>query len=244
MASRKVLGIGRTHLVMLAGVPMATYTVYAAEGSSPKSRKIKANELPLYGNPEVDNQYEFVPEQISPFRASISSIRQSVWKYLDSIKETTDYVEHVYQTGKAHTLGFIDYVQSDPGILPRAGVITVAGLGGIVAGYRGGILRKVTYSSVAMLSAASLCYPDKAVEITTSAYDTVVREARGLWKGEDSKIVETVKSEIPAEIKQPDRQILKKIEEIETHVLQKPSKIVEDFGQSKPEDKDMYTTRS
>ena len=30
----------------------------------------------------------------------------------------------------------LDFIQNDPGLLPRAGVITVAGLGGIVAGYR------------------------------------------------------------------------------------------------------------
>jgi hypothetical protein len=31
----------------------------------------------------------------------------------------------------------LDYLQNDPHALPRAVVITVAGLGGIVAGYRG-----------------------------------------------------------------------------------------------------------
>lgn len=32
--------------------------------------------------------------------------------------------------------GLIDYIQNDPNVLPRLGVITVAGLGGVVAGYK------------------------------------------------------------------------------------------------------------
>ena len=32
--------------------------------------------------------------------------------------------------------GLIDYIQNDPSILPRIGIITVAGLGGVVAGYK------------------------------------------------------------------------------------------------------------
>ena len=36
-----------------------------------------------------------------------------------------------------YILATIEYIRNDPGILPRAGVITVAGLGGIIAGYKG-----------------------------------------------------------------------------------------------------------
>lgn len=31
----------------------------------------------------------------------------------------------------------LNHIQNDPGVLPRAGVIAVAGLGGVIAGYRG-----------------------------------------------------------------------------------------------------------
>ena len=32
---------------------------------------------------------------------------------------------------------FLTYIQEDASVLPRAAIITVSGLGGIVAGYRG-----------------------------------------------------------------------------------------------------------
>ena len=42
--------------------------------------------------------------------------------------------------------GTIDMIQNEPGILPRVGVITAAGLGGAIAGFRG--KRKLLYNTV------------------------------------------------------------------------------------------------
>ena len=38
---------------------------------------------------------------------------------------------------KAHSGDVLRYIQEDAGVVPKAIIITVAGLGGIVAGYRG-----------------------------------------------------------------------------------------------------------
>jgi len=42
-----------------------------------------------------------------------------------------------YVTGYVLFTDFLTYVQEDSSVLPRAAIITVSGLGGIVAGYRG-----------------------------------------------------------------------------------------------------------
>ena len=38
---------------------------------------------------------------------------------------------------QAHSSDLLHYIQEDAGIVPRAIIITIAGLGGIVAGYKG-----------------------------------------------------------------------------------------------------------
>ena len=42
-----------------------------------------------------------------------------------------------FRTAKAHTESFLSYLHEDSSVVARAAIITVAGLGGIVAGYRG-----------------------------------------------------------------------------------------------------------
>ena len=52
-------------------------------------------------------------------------------------QDTTEKFKDKYGVAKAHSSDLLTYIQEDSGILPRAAIITVAGLGGIVAGYRG-----------------------------------------------------------------------------------------------------------
>ncbi|CAC5414846.1 unnamed protein product [Mytilus coruscus] len=103
-------------------------TVFAENNT--ESKKVKVSEKQKKHHSKVMN-YILVTE-----------FRKSLFTVLDSFKETTDTIKSVNK---------IKLRKNDPGILPRAGVITVAGLGGIVLGHRGGILRKLFYSSFAVL---------------------------------------------------------------------------------------------
>lgn len=158
-------------------------TVFAENNT--ESKKVKVSELPIYDNPEDRYEVQVFPEEKTPFKNGVTEFRKSLFTVLDSFKETTDTIKDKYETGKAHTQQTIEYIRNDPGILPRAGVITVAGLGGIVLGHRGGILRKLFYSSFAVVGATSLCYPNQAVEITQTGYNKAKDHAMSLWNGPD-----------------------------------------------------------
>jgi hypothetical protein len=56
----------------------------------------------------------------------------------------------------------INYIRDDETFLPKVGVVTIAGLGGLLLGHRGGALRKTFYSSVAATVALSACYPKQS----------------------------------------------------------------------------------
>ena len=76
----------------------------------------------------------------------------------------------------------LTYVQEDTGVLQRAGIITVAGLGGIVAGYRGGYVRKAAFAGVGMATAAAICYPNQAVDMSSRNWEKAKAAAMDMWK--------------------------------------------------------------
>ncbi len=67
-------------------------------------------------------------------------------------------------------------------MLQRAGIITLAGFGGVVAGYRGGIFRKATWASIGMVTAAAICYPKETVDISRRSWQTVQGQAMEVWQ--------------------------------------------------------------
>lgn len=162
-----------------------SFNVSAADVPSPAKeqhkKKIRPSELPLYGEPEPA-AVEFVPEKENAFRQQISHARQWTWGYLDSIKDNTDMVKDKYQVAKAHSTDALKYIQDDSSVLPRLAVITVAGLGGVVAGYRGGRIKKTFYASIGMAAAASVCYPREAISISSTGWQRASDFIRQLYQ--------------------------------------------------------------
>lgn len=66
------------------------------------------------------------------------------------------------------------------------GVVTVAGLGGLLLGHRGGPLRKTFYSSVAALVALSACYPKQSSNLLDQAYARIKQESENMFNSESS----------------------------------------------------------
>ena len=63
--------------------------------------------------------------------------RRELQSILRFIQDTSDTVKDKMGIAKAHSGDVLRYIQEDAGVVPKAIIITVAGLGGIVAGYRG-----------------------------------------------------------------------------------------------------------
>uniref|UniRef100_A0A3B4AJL7 MICOS complex subunit n=1 Tax=Periophthalmus magnuspinnatus TaxID=409849 RepID=A0A3B4AJL7_9GOBI len=126
-----------------------------------------------------------------------------------------------------------------PEFLPRFGTITMAGLLGMFLARKGSRLRRVALPMSLMTAGASVCYPSQAVAVLTGKKVY----AAGQWSSA------TVSSLLSSPPKPPPCEHLSKL------LLHLPSFSPEgtgfkakpalmDFGQSNPEDADLYTTRS
>ncbi|GAB1600703.1 MICOS complex subunit MIC27-like [Argonauta hians] len=212
----------------------------AAEGSKDKAMKIA--ELPIYDPVPRNYTFKFVPSEQTSLQKAIGGFRKFLTEYQESVKNFSEKVSHKWEVSKAHTADLIYYIQNDPNVLARAGVITVAGLGGMLAGYRGGRIKKLSYSTIAIIGASSLCYPKQATDVTYTAYNQVVTQSCKLWKTITAPAPESepVVAPVPKVEKVPAAKNVVNIIKADSST-KKP--VEKDFGQSSEEDKDLYTTR-
>jgi hypothetical protein len=75
----------------------------------------------------------------------------------------------------------IDYIRDDQTFFPKFAVVTVAGLGGLLLGHKGGVLRKTFYSSVAAAVALSACYPKQSANLLDQVYIRIKNESKNLF---------------------------------------------------------------
>uniref|UniRef100_A0A0B6YW55 MICOS complex subunit n=1 Tax=Arion vulgaris TaxID=1028688 RepID=A0A0B6YW55_9EUPU len=221
-------------------------SLQAAEaGSSGAHRVYKVYDLPMYQSSESESQQGNLdiayPRNI--IEENIGVIRKSVQDFLGQYEGVYDQVNTTAETGVEHFKSSLDYIQNNPGDLPRVVFIAIAGMGGIVLGYRGGPLRKLTYGSLAAVSCSALCYPKKTVELSHSSVDYV----KQLWNenvGEDLvnkywPFRKDDQSETSQVTPEPETSSDEKTEN-----SQRQPKVKGDIGQSNPADKDLYSTRS
>jgi len=229
---------------MLAAVPlMGGASVYAA--GEEDAQKVKVRDLPLYDAPKKP-ELIFIDEKVSPLRPYISAVRKVIWKYADATKDTTDKVKSAFVTTKKYTSETLAWVREDTAVLQRAGIITVAGLGGlIVAGRKGGILRTTAYAGTSMVVTAAVVYPKQAVDITARNWDKVKQEANSMWTQtttpNTSSTPESQTAPVAAPTAAPAKDV--KVEITAPETVTDIKEVTKDFGMSKTEDKDMYSTR-
>jgi len=240
---------------------------------------VKVKDLPLYDAPKQP-ELIYLDEKISPIRPYISAVRKVVWKYAIATKNATDSVSSGFVASRKYAGDTLDWVREDKAVLQRAGIITVAGLGGlIVAGRRGGILRTTAYVGTSMVVTAAVVYPKQAVDISARNWDKIKSEAKSTWSRvtAPSPISPAAPVE-PAPIKSQPEEVsvpvhvesveesaapveasgdVKSEEGVSVAPIEKDIKVLldsessstpkenisQDFGMSKDEDKDMYSTR-
>merc|ERR1719167_1569186 len=100
-----------------------------------------------------------------------------------------DQVNHVVETGKAHSQGAYFQLQEEDNLPVRVGVIAGAGTLGLLLGLRGRLVKRVLYTGLGTGVGAAVCYPDQAKE-TLNAVETetknLVSTAYSLVTGETS----------------------------------------------------------
>ncbi|XP_076361886.1 MICOS complex subunit 26/27 isoform X1 [Tachypleus tridentatus] len=244
--------------------------VVKEECSHCKTEKLlKATELPLYEDPDDYIQYELEERAPSSLELGISTLRKSAGQYLYTVEGTRERVSQIYETAIAHSKSTYDYITHDDNAIPRAIVITVGGLGGLLLGARGGLMKKITYSGTGMLVVASLCYPRQAIELTQRGYKVVRDQSVSMVKeytGYDLKDLLSLKNFTSSPLPTPtideigqqvsdvhyfgfrffenlSKRNLAKEKQPNEETNTKDKIVQGDPGMSNPEDKDMYTTR-
>lgn len=272
MAFRVLAAVGGTAAAATAAV-MSSRGVRADQGSLQQietpgvEHRFKISDLPVYEEPKLP-EYKLILED-SALEPYITPMRESVWNVWDSLNEQRQIVTDKVMVGRAHTMQFVTYLQEDAGAVPRAFFITISGLGGIVAGYRGGMVRKALYSTLALASASALCYPHQAIDISSKAWGETKAQGKKVYivvfprtpdknstaeKFEqfvEKKFRRIAKDTEPAfqVAEETSKQIVEKvtqvmnIEEGDEKATEDGEEKLEDHGQSSAEDKHMYTTR-
>lgn len=143
-------------------------------------------------------------------------------------------------------LATIDYIRDDETFFPKVGVVTIAGLGGLLLGHKGGVFRKTFYSSVAALVALSACYPKQSANLLDQVYIRIQNQSKNLFDRTSPRSsllsfilfysLETSLEKKPIEIKDRILHTAKTTNE-------PPVVVKGDYGQGTPADQHLYTTR-
>ncbi|XP_077864514.1 MICOS complex subunit MIC27-like isoform X2 [Saccoglossus kowalevskii] len=197
--------------------------------------KLKPKELPIYEGSFINSpEYKFELQKTNAVQDAISVCRQRVWKVAESMQGTIDKTKEVCNKTQSVSKDVIEYAQTEEGIVPRLVAISMAGVLGVFLGAKGGTARKLIYAGGLMTATASLCYPKQSVEIAQKGYRKTADKAIEIYEQQKTK-----RSQKKTQSSPP-----KKVESRPAPVkAEQPSTPKVDHGQSKPEDKDMYTTR-
>ncbi|XP_069174865.1 fap1 adhesin-like isoform X2 [Procambarus clarkii] len=133
---------------------------------------VRPSDLPIYEDPEEVLDFEYHGKERTFLEENVGVVRKEIEGVLGATRSVRERAVEIYETSKAHTMATVDYITDEENILPRAGAITVGGLAGLVIGARkkGGFFKKVLYTSTGIVSAASLCYPRQAYQISQNMY--------------------------------------------------------------------------
>ncbi|NXS26328.1 MIC27 protein, partial [Pomatostomus ruficeps] len=147
-----------------SGLPLVCFTVYAATEKESKSQLVKPDQLPIYSAPPARSRY--LEEQPGPLQQQLSAVRHTTGRYLGWCQSVFIFVKNgimdSIQFGKD---AYVYLNNPPPEFLPKAGVITVSGLAGVVLARKGSRFKKIAYPLGLTAVGYSVCYPAQSVVI-------------------------------------------------------------------------------
>jgi len=248
---RKIARVGST----MSAIPFGLH-VQAAEqrptesmslsGPTSKSDRVLVRDLPLYGDPKPV-EFDYIPEKVSLVQQNMTPVTEMILATASRCEKFLNIVSVTQRTATDNVKDYLKYLREDSGAMPRAAFITVAGLGGVIGGYKGGVMRKTLFAGIAMGAASSVCYPEQAINLSRQGWLLTREQAAQLWQqraGGDEKPVQEGSSaaEVGGESREGSGVTKNTVTVSDQDNQSKQPKV--DLGMSTPEDKDMYTTRS
>ncbi|CAN8188752.1 unnamed protein product [Coccothraustes coccothraustes] len=147
-----------------SGLPFVCITVYAATEKESKSQLLKPDKLPIYSAPPLRSRY--VEEQPGLLQQQLTALRSTAGHYFGWCQSVYDFIKNgitdSIQFGKD---AYVYLNNPPPDFLPKATVITVSGLAGVVLARKGSIFKKIAYPLGLTTVGCSVCYPAQSVVI-------------------------------------------------------------------------------
>lgn len=252
-----------------AGLIYASINVRLAKEEEPKKQLVRPDQLPIYTAPPLHSKY--VEEQPGNLQRGFASIRTTTVYYIGWCKSIYLFMKNgVMDTVQFGKDAYV-YLKNPPqDFLPKMGVITASGLAGLLSARKGSRFKKIAYPLGLATLGATVCYPAQSVIIAKitgkKAYATsqqIFQAIKSLWtqKSENESLPEPKEEskegrsdEIHASLPDLKHSVSLPKELASATVIKSestsgttqfiPDPKLMDHGQSHPDDKDMYSTRS
>ncbi|NXQ61816.1 MIC27 protein, partial [Anthoscopus minutus] len=171
-----------------SGLPFVCITVYAATEKESKSQLVKPDKLPIYSAPPLKSRY--IEEQPGRLQQQLAAVRsyfgwcQSVYIFVkNGIMDSIQFGKDAYA-----------YLNNPPpDFFPKATVITVSGLTGVVLARKGSRFKKIAYPLGLTTVGYSICYPAQSVVIAKvtgkkllCASHQTYESVRSLWADKET----------------------------------------------------------
>ncbi|KAH8416962.1 hypothetical protein KR222_000205 [Zaprionus bogoriensis] len=128
----------------------------------------RPSELPIYGSLRTAEDHPSRKQKESALYGSLETgvrqMRQELKRGYNELAERTSVVSDYYHTAKDHTQRSIDFLNEPQNSMHRSGAIVMGGLAGFIFAARGGVIKKIVYTTIGAGTVASLCYPRQAEE--------------------------------------------------------------------------------
>jgi len=132
------------------------------------------SDLPFYSK-EEKVEYAMAAQEPSALEDGVRMAREAMSEVGKQAGLLVDQVNHVVETGKAHTQGALFQLREEENLPARVGLIAGTGAAGLMLGLlRGRLIKRVLYTGIGAGIGASVCYPEEANE----AMATVEKEGK------------------------------------------------------------------
>jgi len=122
------------------------------------------SDLPFYSK-EEKVEYAIAPQEPTALEDGVRIAREAISEVSKQAGLLVDQVNHVVETGKAHTQGALFQLREEDNLPARVGLIAGTGTAGLMLGLlRGRLIKRVLYTGIGAGLGASVAYPEEANE--------------------------------------------------------------------------------
>ncbi|XP_076394747.1 MICOS complex subunit 26/27 isoform X2 [Megachile rotundata] len=121
---------------------------------------IKPSELPIYSAEDGYTKQMPCVEYPAIVEENIRRVRKTV----QEIKVQIDNISYNVTSTLEQFKFIVDYLQDEANLMPRIGAVGIGGLSGLILGLRGGMFKRLLYTTTGASIIGCICFPKEAKE--------------------------------------------------------------------------------